>query len=434
MTQTIATPLPPTHKRAGSVSAPSDRTKRVRWNSLAADGADTTDVDAVGAANSELLIDHGHTTQVSETIAPPFTPAGGLAASTGHGATESTVAPNAKAPAPIAASGTLGTNLADKKAFPDATTEAAAIVLLNALGAEPGALVGLDLAGLNGIYRTLVNDRLAAGLLPATPATAAAASLAAGPIALRPNSALEAFAVVGVPTERLAGKTWDQKRRLYSIMTYFDKARCISTLDRVQIPGEWDWGLSSAFNDASNFLCAKGTAKPLTVWVAGEVTNHYFYNDSGAAAKRVAISVQPLSARLHNTSKELLNVLTCLRNTSLVAAAFGPDQFRATRWMTVRGQRGQASSVVEFSDYYDARTVLKDKLLMEKIGVNQIMEHDLVLIETRIGRYNSEPAGEARGKKRVMNSWQSFYDLQAIYLIQNASAAATPVVVNDLII
>ncbi|KAJ7301337.1 hypothetical protein DFH08DRAFT_724372, partial [Mycena albidolilacea] len=183
------------------------------------------------------------------------------------------------------------------------------------------------------------------------------------------------------------------------------------------------------------------------VWVPGEVTNQYFYDDNGAPAKRVAISVQPLSGRLHDTSKNLLNSLSSPRNTS---AAFGPDQFRATRWMTVRGQRGQPSSVIEFSDYYDARTVLKDKLLMEKIGVNQIMEHDLVLIEARIGRYNSEPAGEARGKKRVMNNWQTFYDLQAIYLIQNASgecrfycvapililasAVAAPVVADDLMI
>jgi hypothetical protein len=93
--------------------------------------------------------------------------------------------------------------------------------------------------------------------------------------------------------------------------------RCVGTLERIQIPGEWDWGLSSAFNDASNLLCAKGTAKPLTVWVAGEVTNHYFYDDNGAAAKRVAISVQPLSSRMHNSSKELLNALTCPRNTCM---------------------------------------------------------------------------------------------------------------------
>ncbi|KAJ7326152.1 hypothetical protein DFH08DRAFT_637898, partial [Mycena albidolilacea] len=172
--------------------------------------------------------------------------------------------------------------------------------------------------------------------------------------------------------------------RLYAIIIYFDKTRCVGALDRIQVPGDWDWGLSSAFNDASNLLCAKGTSKPLTVWVPGEVTNQYFYDDNGAPAKRVAISVQPLSGRLHDTSKNLLNSLSSPRNTS---AAFGPDQFRATRWMTVRGQRGQPSSVIEFSDYYDARTVLKDKLLMEKIGVNQIMEHDLVLIEARIGRY-----------------------------------------------
>jgi hypothetical protein len=58
---------------------------------------------------------------------------------------------------------------------------------------------------------------------------------------------------------------------------------------------------------------------------------------------------------------------------------------------------------------------------MEKISVNQIMVYGLVLIETRISRYNSEPAAEAKGKKHVMNSWQTFYNLQAIYLMQNAS-------------
>ncbi|KAJ7792381.1 hypothetical protein B0H14DRAFT_169240 [Mycena olivaceomarginata] len=49
---------------------------------------------------------------------------------------------------PTAAIGGVDVGLADKTAFPDATTEAAAVVLLNALGAEPGALVGVDLAGL----------------------------------------------------------------------------------------------------------------------------------------------------------------------------------------------------------------------------------------------------------------------------------------------
>ncbi|KAJ7303840.1 hypothetical protein DFH08DRAFT_976862 [Mycena albidolilacea] len=406
-----------TNKRAASVSAPADSTKRVR---LTTDGGDTTDVDSAEGADGDVAggFDDNDTRGSNRLCGtcceqrpcchPPDT------------AVEATAAQTPAATGPV-----VDVGFADKAAFPDATTEAAAVLLLNGLGAEPGALVGLDLAGLNAIYRTLLHEKIAAGMLPTVPRSAAAAGSTSPAVSSsakasgvtsdhtprrhgRPPTAalLRSDQLHGElhwrlspasesPLRKLAGKDLSQMRRLFLVTG--------------------TWGLSSAFNDASNLLCAKGTSKPLTVWVPGEVTNQYFYDDNGAPAKRVAISVQPLSAR----------------GTPLPLSV--PDQFRATRWMTVRGQRGQPSSVIEFSDYYDARTVLKDKLLMEKIGVNQIMEHDLVLIEARIGRYNSEPAGEARGKKRVMNNWQTFYDLQAIYLIQNASAVAAPVRVRRLL-
>ncbi|KAJ7303588.1 hypothetical protein DFH08DRAFT_825866 [Mycena albidolilacea] len=332
------------------------------------------------------------------------------AASNALAATPDTAVEATAAQTPAATGPVVDVGFADKAAFPDATTEVSLprSFCSTGLGAEPGALVGLDLAGLNAIYRTLLHEKIAAGMLPTVPRSAAAAGSTSPAVSSsakasgvtsdhtprrhgRPptaallrsdptsqRTALETFSRVGVPAEKLAGN------------------RFVS--DEVLVTGTGDSPLHSTTRP--NLLCAKGTSKPLTVWVPGEVTNQYFYDDNGAPAKRVAISVQPLSGRLHDTSKNLLNSLSSPRNTS---AAFGPDQFRATRWMTVRGQRGQPSSVIEFSDYYDARTVLKDKLLMEKIGVNQIMEHDLVLIEARIGRYNSEPAGEARGKKRVMN-------------------------------
>ncbi|KAJ7868200.1 hypothetical protein B0H14DRAFT_3861564 [Mycena olivaceomarginata] len=433
------------NKRATSVSAPAERAKRVR---LTTDGDDTTDVDTVDGVDdgTEIVVNGTHNDGSTQHVDSTGRVVGSAVPDSPPTAGATT---NQSDP-------TVDIGFADKTAFPDATTEAAAVVLLNSVGAEPGALVGLDLAGLNAVYRSLLHERIAAGLLPTLPRVAAAPALrgrdvpvatvlpAGAPVNAHASlpttlpeemsSALEAFSKLGVPADRLTGKDFGQMRRLYSILTYFDHTRCVGTLDRVRVPGEWDWGLSSAFNDASNLLCAKGSSKPLTVWVPGEVTNQYFYDDNGGPAKRVAISVQPLSGRIHDSSKNLLNSLSSPRNTSLVAAAFGPDQFRATRWMTVRGQRGQASSVVEFSDYYDARSALKDKLLMEKIGVNQIMEHDLVLVEARIGRYNSEPASEVKGKKRVMNNWQTFYDLQAIYLIQNASAVPAPVVAGDLMI
>ncbi|KAJ7856711.1 hypothetical protein B0H14DRAFT_711179 [Mycena olivaceomarginata] len=84
---------------------------------------------------------------------------------------------------PTAAIGGVDVGLADKTAFPDATTEAAAIVLLNALGAEPGALVGVDLAGLNAIYRSLLHEKIAAGMLPTVRSGASAAAVSLHPLA-----------------------------------------------------------------------------------------------------------------------------------------------------------------------------------------------------------------------------------------------------------
>ncbi|KAJ7322012.1 hypothetical protein DFH08DRAFT_969899 [Mycena albidolilacea] len=398
-----------TNKRAASVSAPADSTKRVR---LTTDGGDTTDVDSAEGADGDVAggFDDNDTSaweqptlryllRATPLLPPPDT------------AVEATAAQTPAATGPV-----VDVGFADKAAFPDATTEAAAVLLLNGLGAEPGALVGLDLAGLNAIYRTLLHEKIAAGMPPYLSSSAKAPASLPTILPADMRTALETFSRVGVPAEKLAGKDLSQMRRLYAIIIYFDKTRCVgrSTVLRFLVTGTGDSPLHSTTRPISSVQRHLEAAHGVGPWGA--------------------ISVQPLSGRLHDTSKNLLNSLSSPRNTSLVAAAFGPDQFRATRWMTVRGQRGQPSSVIEFSDYYDARTVLKDKLLMEKIGVNQIMEHDLVLIEARIGRYNSEPAGEARGKKRVMNNWQTFYDLQAIYLIQNASAVAAPVVADDLMI
>ncbi|KAK7038348.1 hypothetical protein R3P38DRAFT_2516384, partial [Favolaschia claudopus] len=204
-------------------------------------------------------------------------------------------------------------------------------------------------------------------------------------------------------------------RRLYSIMTFMDKSINVYPLHKIMV--QTDWGIPTSFNDASNLICEKGTSKPLRLWVVGEVTNQFWFNEEGYPARRVALSIQPLSSDMAELGKRMLHGTAMPRNSS---DAFGPDQIRATRWMTRRGQRGQASTTTEFAEYYDAREYLKDKSVLEKLSVEQIVEHDLVLLEMQLGRYNADRAAEPKNRKRAMNSWQTFFDLQAVYLIKNA--------------
>ncbi|KAK7030809.1 hypothetical protein R3P38DRAFT_2775082 [Favolaschia claudopus] len=149
-----------------------------------------------------------------------------------------------------------------------------------------------------------------------------------------------------VAKERVKG--WDVafERRLRGIMTFRDK------------------GLG-------------GTSKPLTLWVVGEVTTQFWFDDRGVPAKRVAISIQPLSSEIHLLGKRLLHGTAMPRNSSLVADSFGPDQIRATRWMTRRGQRGQESTIAEFEHFYNG-TIASERQVLDgevKCGANHRARH-----------------------------------------------------------
>ncbi|KAJ7266041.1 hypothetical protein C8J57DRAFT_1068868, partial [Mycena rebaudengoi] len=157
------------------------------------------------------------------------------------------------------------------------------------------------------------------------------------------------------------------------------------------------------------------------VWMVGEVASAWWFGQDGFPATRVAISIQPLVRTTSDTCKGHLNNLTMPRNS--LAEGFGPDQVRATKWMTKRGARGQASTTEEFKEVYDTRTVFRAKPLMTRLTVDQIKEHDIVLVEARICRYavKLEGAVDVKGKKRAMDRWQAFYDLSAVSVLKDAS-------------
>ncbi|KAF8193080.1 hypothetical protein K438DRAFT_1589407, partial [Mycena galopus ATCC 62051] len=197
--------------------------------------------------------------------------------------------------------------------------------------------------------------------------------------------------------------------RLYSISRFVDGSRNIFPLDNITVPMEW--GVATSFNDASNLLCTRATSHPVTGWITGEVTTGYWYNPEGYPATRVALSIQPLSTRATAACKNLLK-----------NAGMPWGQIKATHWMNNRpqGQSNALPTVLPFTQFYDATTVLRDKGEMQTLNVADLKPHDLVLLEVKIGRYNAEQAERGTYRRRTMNRWHAYLDMQAVYLLHHA--------------
>ncbi|KAJ7439169.1 hypothetical protein B0H11DRAFT_2254096 [Mycena galericulata] len=271
-------------------------------------------------------------------------------------------------------------------------TEAQAVKLLNAIGIEPGAVAGVKVRNLMAIYKSLqaadtevaeqvsteINGSVEEARMvvqPPEPSPSSAAATASTPRAIVvhvPTTEAEAINVldsIGVGAHRVEGWKLQDMNRVVRLATFVDPERAVFAITK--LPGDVDWGLPTAFNNASNFFCGR---------------------------------------------KQLRN-----------------GSSKATRWMTSRGKKGEESRTSEFEELYDARTALKDKSLLTKLPVNDLKEHDIALMEARIGRYAVKASDSMKGKSRVMDRWEAFYDLQAVYLIKEAiDHVPTPVPVLDL--
>ncbi|KAF8166595.1 hypothetical protein K438DRAFT_1775030 [Mycena galopus ATCC 62051] len=311
--------------------------------------------------------------------------------------------------------------------FAAARTEAEAAANLNALGFEPAALVGLDVQALNALHSAVLRGKLSDAAASPEQSSAGpsnnkvvAASLPhrAQPSASSMSRAhhLAGLAATNIPEERVAHLTDVELGRVHAIVAYTDNTRNIYPLESVAVG--MDWGVATSFNNMANYICQKGTSKPITFWVVGAVTFGHWFNKEGLAADRVALGIQPLSTTASASCKTLLDTLCVPRNSSYVAAGFGADQIKATRWMTVKAQNGKPATVLMFTDVYNASSALRDKTSMEKLAVDTLKPHDLVLVEARIGRHTTDPA--TKGKPRTMDNFQAFFNLESLYLLKSA--------------
>ncbi|KAJ7021404.1 hypothetical protein C8F04DRAFT_1273761 [Mycena alexandri] len=325
----------------------------------------------------------------------------------------------------------------------DDALKIAALAILERLGMKSDGLKLLDLPALN----TIIASVASAGLGNRGSETAEAATIAveqqaelhvADEESVMAAGTVGAVAVVATERSRLMAdlthigvdtarvEKWDtpELKRLLVILNWADPSH--STYSITQAPNNKDWGVPRPFNDPSNILCSAGTSTPLDLWICGEITTHWWVDAEGYPAARPAISVQPLVEDLPNFCKTLLNELCMPANSSLVADQFGPSQVKASRWMNTRAGKDQPAKTAEFKAVYDARKILRDKSLLQQINIGQLKAHDFVVLEVRIGRYavKQENVKDIKGKKRAMDRWQAFFELQAVYKLKDAVGAA----------
>ncbi|KAJ7270469.1 hypothetical protein C8J57DRAFT_997050, partial [Mycena rebaudengoi] len=203
-------------------------------------------------------------------------------------------------------------------------------------------------------------------------------------------------------------------RRVHVLLVYSNVNRGIFALSK--LPVDLTYGKPAAFGDQSNVVCLKNKSAPVLVWIVGEFVRGFFYNSKSGPATRVAASIRPLVTTHIAAAKAVLKAFSIPKNSGVVADAFGPDQVKATKWMTC----SQSAPVSEFVEVYDARQALKPKSAMEKIHVDALKERDVVMMEVRICKYQEkgDSASMVKGKKASSGPWHSFYDLEAIYVLE----------------
>ncbi|KAF8177140.1 hypothetical protein K438DRAFT_1978787 [Mycena galopus ATCC 62051] len=344
--------------------------------------------------------------------------------------------PAPPAPVPLRVPDTRNSTL------PAARTEAEAVAQLNALGFEPGALVGLDLQALNALHGAVLHGKTN----DSAPQTTGVTRPVAGPSSVVLSAALpvahasarsvtrtdllKSLAGLNIPEDRVTHLNDTELGRVHAIVAYCDKTRNIYPLEAVTVG--MDWGVATSFNNMANYMCEKGTSKAITFWVVGAVTFGHWFSKDGLAADRIAMGIQPLSTTASATCKTLLDTSCVPRNSSYVAAGFGADQIKATRWMTVKAQNGKPATVLMFTDFYNASTALRDKASLEKLAVDALKPYDLVLVEARIGRHTTDPV--VKGKPRAMDNFQAFFNLESLYLLKSAPSTAAAAAPSDFVL
>ncbi|KAJ7209369.1 hypothetical protein C8J57DRAFT_1540384 [Mycena rebaudengoi] len=212
--------------------------------------------------------------------------------------------------------------------------------------------------------------------------------------------------------------------RIERLLAFRDDVRHVYVANR--LPQECAWGTQTAFADKSKLLCKVGGNVPVTVWFVAQMASSWMYDRSGAAADRAMVNFVPLSSEHTVHCANQLSQLSRPQDLTC-CSSWGPGQVRAYRWMNVGPRVAGAPQVPStFVDYFDATTCLQDKSRMQRLPVQDLNEHDLVLVEAHIARYavRDAAAGQQQGRtlpRRVpMDRWVAFYQLQAIHLLEAA--------------
>ncbi|KAJ7720615.1 hypothetical protein B0H16DRAFT_383252 [Mycena metata] len=351
---------------------------------------------------------------------------------------------------------------ADSNTAPSSNSEF--LSKLEALGLDISVLQALPTAALVVMYETITKQKLASptvsaaengkaashldpdapaqeltsrsdatktGSVPPATSQLSIASSIAGAASDRVN-ALQTITAIGVDGDRVAGWSAKDLKRLAVLVTFVDDTQRRYAIDHA--PNGKDWGVPAPFDNQANTICASGTSKPLEFWIVGEIAGQWWYDTKGfSPADRPGISVQPMVSSVPEFCKRMLTELCMPANHSNWAEQFGVQQVKASRWMNARTQGGQVTQATEFKAVYDARQALRDKSQLQPLSVSQLKIHDIVVLEVRVTRYAVQAEGTpvVKGRRRPMDRWQVYYDLQAVYKIKDAIATeqvAAPVV------
>ncbi|EIW78409.1 hypothetical protein CONPUDRAFT_138700 [Coniophora puteana RWD-64-598 SS2] len=155
-----------------------------------------------------------------------------------------------------------------------------------------------------------------------------------------------------------------------------------------KVPRNCTWGnIAGPTPNADRLLCNPHTGSPVTILICGRVVSATFV---------VQGSIQPLASMVvlppsRNVSYQAVRLISGLSNPpATMPSANDWHAVRMNRWQQRKLPDGEKDQPTLFDDVYDGQEGVRPRSAMSKLSPTDIRPRDVVLVETRINKYNTK--------------------------------------------
>lgn len=203
--------------------------------------------------------------------------------------------------------------------------------------------------------------------------------------------------------------------RVRALLAYSDATNEIYALSRMPSLATCNWRGRTRFSKDATFMARRGSQLPMKVWIVGELTSSYFYDDGTEnPSKRVSVYMRPFLAADMYASERVHRLFL---NDDPHQPPMG-NTIRVGKWQTERRRGSSVRVATPFTALYDATAAFRSKSEMAQLPPSELMRGDVVLAEAYITRYHPGSVDDIRTQD--LTKWRARFEMQSLSLLLRA--------------